>query len=176
MNPTSKPEIVNPTTATRSLGRVGAGGVDVRGIVFLDLDGDGQKSAGDAPAAGAIVTFTPADGSGPPVRLSAGSDGSYVMANLTPMRYIVTLTPGSAGVGVWEAQTFEIALTGSETLNLKVKVLGAQLSRPPIAPRALALTGAQLLGLWLICGLGLVITGTWTRRSVRHRPRHRLVR
>nr|MDQ2687835.1 carboxypeptidase regulatory-like domain-containing protein [Armatimonadota bacterium] len=66
----------------------------VSGVVFNDIDGDGNRGAGEPGIAGATVTFTPTQGAGTPVSATSGADGSYTVT-VSGGTYNVTVTaPG----------------------------------------------------------------------------------
>lgn len=61
----------------------------VSGTVFVDTNGDGVLNNGEKGVPGAVVTFTPANGS--PVTTTTNGSGNYSFTNLAPGTYKITV-------------------------------------------------------------------------------------
>jgi hypothetical protein len=99
---------VPPTTSAEPLGRV-------EGVIWIDLDRDGVRDAGEAPLPGVTVTLNPSGpsaplspfaGSGaaastPPAQRVTGPDGSYAFEDVVPGGYDVTADLSVTGVIPW---------------------------------------------------------------------------
>lgn len=78
---------------TAALALLLAAGLDIRGVVFADQDGDGARDAGEAGLAGVVVT----DGT----RLTrTGPEGAYSLAGVTA-RHVFVVTPGDRSLQDW---------------------------------------------------------------------------
>ncbi|MGN0745726.1 MAG: SdrD B-like domain-containing protein [Aristaeellaceae bacterium] len=62
------------------------------GIAFADHDGSGLMEAGEATLSGVTLTLTPSRSDLEPVTATTGSDGSFLLTNLHPDTYTLTVT------------------------------------------------------------------------------------
>lgn len=64
----------------------------VDGMAFADHDGSGAMEAGEATLSGVTLTLTPSRSDLEPVTATTGADGSFLLANLHPDTYTLTVT------------------------------------------------------------------------------------
>jgi protocatechuate 3,4-dioxygenase beta subunit len=84
--------VLSPTTAATgyNFGEQPPATASISGLVFHDLNNDGVRDAGEPGIAGATVTLN--GGTGGPISVLTGADGSYSFTNLLPGTYSVVET------------------------------------------------------------------------------------
>ena len=80
-------QVDGPVCGALTLGRI-------EGTAYLDHNGDGEMTPGEETAAGMTVTLTPSRGELEEVTVTTGGDGGFILNNLRPDEYRLTVICG----------------------------------------------------------------------------------
>ncbi|MCO6450259.1 MAG: hypothetical protein J5I90_05665, partial [Caldilineales bacterium] len=110
----------------------------LRGVIYVDENGDGERQAGELPLAGAIVNLSAAQNQWAD---ETGADGLYEFVSLSPGQYTLEVSP-PAGYGPSRPQTplnFAINPGVDMELNFGHEPLPTPTVTPTASPTALEL-------------------------------------